>query len=68
MDPALRREKEAFKQRAIASAEKSKKSREAANKAKASVQSTQIKKSITKRQIESGGKYVIFGSPWNYYY
>lgn len=42
MDPALRKEKEAFKKRAIAATEKTKKSKEAAAKAK--VQPTQPKK------------------------
>lgn len=44
MDPALRKEKEAFKRKALAAAEKSQKSREAAAKAKESFQPTQAKK------------------------
>lgn len=50
MDPSLRKEKEAFKRRAIAATEKTKKSKEAAAKSKASVQLTQTKK--VKKQIQ----------------
>lgn len=53
MDPTLWKGKEDFKKRAIAATEKSKKSREAAAKAKANVQATQKK---VKKSIQTFGK------------
>ena len=54
MDPALRREKEAFKKRAIANTEKTKKNKEAAAKAKASVRPIPSKKA--KKPVQAPGK------------
>lgn len=51
--PALRKEKEAFKKRAIAATEKSRKSKEAAAKVKASVGPIQSKK--VKKQVQALG-------------
>jgi len=45
MDPALRKEKEAFIKRALGAADKSQKLRIAANKSKASLQSSASRKS-----------------------
>lgn len=58
MDPSLRKEKEAFKRRALAAAEKSQKSREAASKAKSLIP---IKKS-KKRVYESAGNLLCVSS------
>lgn len=63
MDPSLRKEKDAFKKRAIAATEKAKKSKEAAKvKVSSSVQPAQGKK--VKKQIqesERAGENRVFG-------
>ena len=61
MDPSLRKEKDAFKKRAIAATEKTKKSKEAARvKVSSSVQSAQGKK-VKKKQIERAGENNNYG-------
>lgn len=55
MDPSLRKEREAFKRRAIAETEKSQKSREAAAKARAHVEPSKPKKAKKKVHISHTG-------------
>ncbi len=59
MDPSLRKEKEAFKKKLIAATDKSQKSREAAAKAKASVQATPLATKTKKKHshaVQNAGK------------